>query len=175
MKLAPVIHGGGHELGIRSGTLNVPAIVGFGMACELCQKEMKQDFEHVKPLRDRLEEGLLQSLDQIHVNGHPIDRLYNNLNISFSYVESDPLLSSLGDRIAISAGSACSSGTVEASHVLKALGIPGERVHSAVRFGLGRFTTQEEVDYVIEEVTATVKKLRSMSGLYEEDQKGFQP
>lgn len=167
VKVSPQIHGGGHEGGVRSGTLNVPAIVGFGAACRICQQEMAQDESRIRKLRDRLQKGLTEQLDQVYVNGHPTERLYNNLNLSFSCTESASLIMSIGDRIAISSGSACSSGSVEMSHVLKALGIPGERIHSAVRFGLGRFTTDGEIDGAVQYLVETVKRLRSMSPLYE--------
>ena len=143
VRLVPLLHGGGQENGMRSGTLNVPAIVGFAKACEIARKEMDQENKHVSELRDRLEYGLQKELDSVYVNGHPIDRLPNNLNMSFLYIEGESLITAINGEIAVSTGSACTSGSKDPSYVLKAMGLPGERMHSSVRFGLGRFNTLE--------------------------------
>lgn len=172
--LNPLIHGGGHEGGIRSGTLNVPGIVGFGKACELAVAEMDKESARVRKLRDKLKAGLEKELDQIYVNGHPTERLPNNLNISFAYIDGQSLLTSLGETVAVSAGSACISGTPGPSFVLKAIGIREDLAHTAVRFGLGRFNTEEEVDRVIDVVVKTVKKLRAMSPLYQADKRSHE-
>jgi cysteine desulfurase len=164
--LTPIIDGGGHERGMRSGTLNVPGIVGFGKAAALCREEMAAEGARVKALRDCLNEGLHARLDEIFVNGSMEQRLPGNLNISFAYVEGESLLMGIND-IAVSSGSACTSATLEPSYVLKALGTGDDLAHSSIRFGLGRFNTQEEVDYVMEKVSAVVKRLREMSPLYE--------
>jgi len=169
VRLAPLIHGGGHERGLRSGTLHVAGIVGLAKACEITSAEMPSEMKRITTLRDRLQKGFEERLDQIHINGHPTQRLGNNLNVSFTYVEGESLLMSLGDEIAISSGSACATAKVEPSHVLKALKLSGQRVHSAVRFGLGRFTTDEDIDYVLDRVVTIVKRLRGMSPLYSED------
>jgi cysteine desulfurase len=166
VSLAPVLHGGGHEMGMRSGTLNVPGIVGFGKACEIAMQEMTEEARRTKELRDRLKAGLEKSLDGIYVNGHPTERLPGNLNISFTGLEGEALLMGINEEIAVSTGSACTSKSIEPSYVLKALGFSGERIHNTIRFGLGKYNTAEEVDYVIERVVATVKKLRQFSPLY---------
>src|SRR5437667_6860640 len=164
--LAPIIDGGGHERGMRSGTLNVTGIVGFGKAAELCNQEMKSDTERLGQLRDRLNERLHKSLDEIYINGSVEHRLPHNLNISFAYVEGESLLMGIND-VAVSSGSACTSASLEPSYVLKALGAGDDLAHSSIRFGLGRWTTKEEVDYVADKLTAVVTKLRDMSPLYE--------
>ena len=151
---------------MRSGTLNVPGIVGFAKACEIARKEMREEAKRVSELRDRLEYGLQKELDYIFVNGHPLERLSNNLNMSFLYIEGESLITAINGEIAVSTGSACTSGSKDPSYVLKAMGLPGDRMHSAVRFGLGRFNTAEEVDYVIDRVAMNVKKLRQLSSLY---------
>jgi cysteine desulfurase len=166
VRLAPVIHGGGHEQGLRSGTLNVPAIVGFAAACGVAKKEMAQENARLDKLRNRLRDTIQRGLEDTAVNGHPDQRLANNLNMSFSGIEGEALMSGLQSDVAVSAGSACTSKSVEPSYVLRALGLPGERIHSSIRFGLGRFTTEEEVDFVAARVIATVKKLRDMSPFY---------
>ena len=166
VRLAPVIHGGGHERGMRSGTLNVPAIVGFGKACEICLREMENENARLRALRDRLKDRLLKELDEVYVNGSMEHRLPNNLNVSFAYVEGESLIMGMED-IAVSSGSACTSASLEPSYVLQALGVGDELAHSSIRFGLGRFTTEEEVDYVAGKVTENVKRLREMSPLYE--------
>jgi cysteine desulfurase len=164
--LAPIIDGGGHERGMRSGTLNVPGIVGFGKAAELCLQEMASDGERLRRLRDRLNEKLHKSLDEIYINGSMEHRLPHNLNISFAYVEGESLLMGIND-VAVSSGSACTSASLEPSYVLKALGAGDDLAHSSIRFGLGRWTTEEEVDYVVEKLTQVVTRLREMSPLYE--------
>jgi cysteine desulfurase len=164
--LAPIIDGGGHERGMRSGTLNVPGIVGFGRAAELCAQEMAGESARLGKLRDRLNERLHASLDEIYVNGSMQHRLPHNLNVSFAYVEGESLLMGIND-VAVSSGSACTSSSLEPSYVLKALGAGDELAHSSIRFGLGRWTTEEEVDYVVEKLTKVVSRLREMSPLYE--------
>ena len=164
--LAPIIDGGGHERGMRSGTLNVPGIVGFGKAAELCMQEMAGDGERLRRLRDRLNEKLHQSLDEIYINGSMEHRLPHNLNISFAYVEGESLLMGIND-VAVSSGSACTSASLEPSYVLKALGAGDDLAHSSIRFGLGRWTTEDEVDYVADKLTTVVTRLREMSPLYE--------
>jgi cysteine desulfurase len=164
--VAPIIDGGGHERGMRSGTLNVPGIVGFGKAAEICRQEMGAERARIGALRDRLNDGLHRNLDEIYVNGSMEHRAPNNLNVSFAYVEGESLLMGMSD-IAVSSGSACTSATLEPSYVLKALGTGDDLAHSSIRFGLGRFNTEEEVDYVIGRVTEVVRRLREMSPLYE--------
>lgn len=172
IKLVPQIDGGGHERGYRSGTLNVPAIIGFGKAMKIGNMEMKTESKGVKALRDRLEQGLLSKLNNIRVNGHPEQRLYNNLNICFEGVEADALLLAMKD-IAVSSGSACSSASLLPSHVLKAIGLPDKLVKSSVRFGLSRFTTEEEIDYVIAKVVEKVNYLRDISDSWKTSGKGL--
>ena len=164
--LAPSIDGGGHERGMRSGTLNVPGIVGFGAAAAFCQAEMARDTERLRGLRDRLNDRLHKGLDEIFVNGSTEHRLPHSLNISFAYVEGESLLMGIND-VAVSSGSACTSASLEPSYVLKALGAGDDLAHSSIRFGLGRWTTEEEVDYVADKLIAVVTRLREMSPLYE--------
>jgi len=164
--LAEQISGGGHERGMRSGTLNVTGIVGLGKAAELCKQEMVKDTERLRKLRDRLNAELHKSLDEIYINGSIEHRLPHNLNISFAYVEGESLLMGSND-VAVSSGSACTSASLEPSYVLKALGAGDDLAHSSIRFGLGRWTTDEEVDYVVEKLTKVVRRLREMSPLYE--------
>jgi cysteine desulfurase len=164
--LAPIIDGGGHERGMRSGTLNVPGIVGFGKAAELCKQEMEAEGARLRGLRDYLNERLHANLDEIFINGSMEHRLPQNLNISFAYVEGESLLMGIND-VAVSSGSACTSASLEPSYVLKALGAGDDLAHSSIRFGLGRFTTKEEVDYVADKLTSVVSRLRDMSPLYE--------
>ena len=164
--LARQIHGGGQERGLRSGTLNVPGIVGFGAACEIARLELPEESVRVAALRGRLYAGLREGLDEIHLNGHPVHRLPGNLNVSFFGVQSDALLAGLPE-IAISAGSACASGSLHVSHVLQAIGVPDVLAHSAIRFGLGRFTTADQVEYTIGRVVETVGRLRRISPLWE--------
>jgi len=172
VRLAPVIHGGGHERGFRSGTLNVPGIVGLGKACEIARVDMVKDTEHLLMLRDRLQKGICGKLDEVFLNGHPTERLPNNLNLSFAYVEGEGMMMGLKE-IAVSSGSACTSASLEPSYVLKAMGIGDELAHSSIRFGLGRFNTVEEVDYVVEKVVSVVQRLRDMSPLYEMAKEGI--
>ncbi len=169
--VAEQINGGGHERGMRSGTLNVTGIVGFGKAAELCRLEMAEESARLRALRDRLNEGLHRELDEIYINGSTEHRLPHNLNISFAYVEGESLLMGIND-VAVSSGSACTSASLEPSYVLKALGTGDELAHSSIRFGLGRWTTEAEVDYVIEKLSSVVKRLREMSPLYEMAKEG---
>jgi cysteine desulfurase len=164
--LSALIDGGGHERGMRSGTLNVPGIVGFGKAAELCRQEMASEAERLRALRDRLNTRLHERLDEIYINGSMEHRLPHNLNISFAYVEGESLLMGIND-VAVSSGSACTSASLEPSYVLKALGAGDDLAHSSIRFGLGRWTTEEEVDYVADKLTLVVTRLREMSPLYE--------
>ncbi len=164
--LAEQISGGGHERGMRSGTLNVTGIVGLGKAAELCKQEMVKDTERLRRLRDHLNAELHKSLDEIYINGSMEHRLPHNLNISFAYVEGESLLMGIND-VAVSSGSACTSASLEPSYVLKALGAGDDLAHSSIRFGLGRWTTDEEVDYVVDKLTKVVRRLREMSPLYE--------
>ncbi len=166
VRCEPVIHGGGHERGVRSGTLNVPGIVGLGKAAELCRESQAEDIERITALRDRFWHGLSTRLGDTHLNGHPTRRIPNNLNVSFKYVEGESLMMGFSD-IAASSGSACMSAPLEPSYVLAALGVGEELAQGAVRFSVGRFTTEEEVDYAIERVCTTVEKLRAMSPAYE--------
>jgi cysteine desulfurase len=172
VRLTPIIDGGGHERGMRSGTLNVPGIVGFGAAVEIAAKEMPEEAERLRQLRDKLEAGLFEHLDEVYLNGHPTQRLPGNLNVSFAYVEGESLLMGIND-VAVSSGSACTSATLEPSYVIRALGVGEELAHSSIRFGLGRFNTEEEIDYVAERVSREVKRLREMSPLYEMAREGI--
>jgi cysteine desulfurase len=172
VRLTPIIDGGGHERGMRSGTLNVTGIVGFGAACEIAIKELPEEARYLSGLRDRLQAGLFERLDEIYLNGHPTERLPGNLNVSFAYVEGESLLMGIND-VAVSSGSACTSATLEPSYVIRALGINEELAHSSIRFGLGRFNTEDEVDYVADRVTREVKRLREMSPLYEMAKEGI--
>ena len=171
VQLAPILDGGGHERGMRSGTLNVPGIVGLGKACEICSNEMPEEACRLAGLRNRLRDKITAGLDEIYVNGSWEQRLPGNLNISFAYVEGESLLMGVND-IAVSSGSACTSATLEPSYVLKALGTGDDLAHSSIRFGLGRFNTQAEVDYTAERVIETVKRLRELSPLYEMAKEG---
>ena len=164
--LASMIDGGGHERGMRSGTLNVPGIVGFGKAAELCRQELVTESDRIRQLRDRLNARLHERLHDIDVNGTMDNRLPNNLNISVSHVEGASLLIAIDD-VAVSSGSACTSASAEPSYVLKALGTRDDLARSSLRFGLGRWTTAEEVDYVSEKVASVVRRLREMSPVYE--------
>jgi cysteine desulfurase len=164
--LSEQISGGGHERGLRSGTLNVPGIVGLGAAAAICKAEMAAEGQRLRALRDRLNDRLHQGLDDIYVNGSMEHRLPHNLNISVAYVEGESLLMGIND-VAVSSGSACTSASLEPSYVLKAIGATDDLAHSSIRFGLGRWTTEEEVDYVAEKVTSVVRRLREMSPLYE--------
>ncbi|MDZ4344309.1 MAG: IscS subfamily cysteine desulfurase [Candidatus Binatia bacterium] len=165
VKLTPIIDGGGHERGIRSGTPNVPGIVGLGKACEIAQLETAAEAERLVGLRERLKEGIFGELDDVYVNGHLKKRLPGNLNVSFAYVEGESLLMALKE-IAVSTGSACTSASLEPSHVLRALGVPDELAHTSIRFGLGRFNTEDEVDFTIKRVVEEVRRLRALSPVY---------
>jgi cysteine desulfurase len=172
VQLTAQMDGGGHERGMRSGTLNVPGIVGLGEACALAQAEMPAESKRLAFLRDKLKDRLMNSLDEVYINGTLEHRLPNNLNISFAYVEGESLLMGINE-IAVSSGSACTSATLEPSYVLKALGAGDDLAHSSIRFGLGRFNTEEEVDYVAGKVIEVVKKLRELSPLYEMFKEGI--
>ncbi|HEX2536505.1 MAG TPA: IscS subfamily cysteine desulfurase [Chitinophagaceae bacterium] len=172
VKVTAQMDGGGHERGMRSGTLNVPGIVGFGKACELCRLEMQQDAERLSKLRDKLETALL-GLEEAYVNGSVEHRLPHVSNISFKYVEGEGLMMGFNKDIALSSGSACTSASLEPSYVLKALGLGDDLAHSSLRFGLGRYTTEEQIDYTIEAVSRTVNKLREMSPLWEMYKEGI--
>ncbi|CBK43693.1 MAG: IscS subfamily cysteine desulfurase [Nitrospira sp.] len=172
VRIAAQMDGGGHERGMRSGTLPVPLIVGFGKACELCEQEMAADAARLSVMRDRLHATITKALEDVYLNGHPTERLPHNLNISFAYVEGESLLMGCKE-IALSSGSACTSATLEPSYVLRALGVGAELAHSSIRFGLGRFTLDEEVDYAGKRIIETVTKLREMSPLYEMAKEGI--
>lgn len=166
VQLTAQMDGGGHERGMRSGTLNVPAIVGLGAACELAQQEMAVESVRLRGLRDRLRAKLEANLEEVYINGSMEHRLPNNLNMSFAYVEGESLLMGIND-IAVSSGSACTSATLEPSYVLKALGLGDDLAHTSIRFGLGRFNTEAEVDYVAQKMIDVVNKLRELSPLWE--------
>jgi len=172
VQLSAIIDGGGHERGMRSGTLNVPGIVGLGEACAICKEEMPAESARLRRLRDRLKEGLFTRLNEVYINGSMEHRLPNNLNISFAYVEGESLLMGIND-VAVSSGSACTSATLEPSYVLKALGVGEDLAHTSIRFGLGRFNSEEEVDYVIDRLVQVVNKLRELSPLYEMAKEGI--
>jgi cysteine desulfurase len=172
VKVTAQMDGGGHERGMRSGTLNVPGIVGFGKACELALQEMDADAKRLEVLRDKLENALLK-LEEAYVNGSKEHRLPHVSNISFKYVEGEGLMMGFNKNIALSSGSACTSASLEPSYVLKALGLGDDLAHSSLRFGLGRFTTEEQIDYTIDAVTQTVLKLREMSPLWEMYKEGI--
>jgi cysteine desulfurase len=172
VQLSAIIDGGGHERGMRSGTLNVTGISGLGKACEIAQQEMPKEAERLRGLRDRLRTGLEAKLDEVFINGSMEHRLPNNLNMSFAYVEGESLLMGIND-VAVSSGSACTSATLEPSYVLKALGVGEDLAHTSIRFGLGRFNTEEEVDYVVDKMVQVVTKLRELSPLYEMAKEGI--
>jgi cysteine desulfurase len=185
VRLTPIIYGGGHERGMRSGTLNVPGIVGFGKACELVREGMADEAQRELRLRERLREGIFSQLDEVYLNGHPTHRLPGNINVSFAFVEGESMLMGLNGSvhpiaasaslppIAVSSGSACTSATLEPSYVLKALGVGDDLAHTSIRFGIGRFNTEEEVDYVTERVVSEVRRLRDLSPLYEMAREGI--
>jgi cysteine desulfurase len=185
VRLSPIIDGGGHERGMRSGTLNVPGIVGLGKACELVRVGMADEAQRELRLRERLRDGLFSQLDEIYLNGHPTHRLPGNLNVSFAFVEGESLLMGLNGSvhpiaasasmapIAVSSGSACTSATLEPSYILKALGVGDDLAHTSIRFGVGRFNTDEEVDYVVDRVVSEVRRLRDLSPLYEMAKEGI--
>ena len=172
VQISEQINGGGHERGMRSGTLNVPGIVGLGAACEICQNEMAAESKREAELRDYLKNKLEKALDYTQVNGNMDHHLPGNLNMSFVYVEGESLLMGIND-IAVSSGSACTSATLEPSYVLKALGLGDDVAHSSIRFGLGRFNTKAEVDYVSDKLIDVVSKLRELSPLYEMVKEGI--
>src|SRR5499425_1421710 len=167
VRLAAMIDGGGHERGMRSGTVPVPLVVGFGKAAEICREVMAEEGKRTALLRDRLQDLILSKVDEAFVNGHPAHRLPHNLNISFAYVEGESVLMGLNKESALSSGSACTSSTLEPSYVIAALGVDSELAHSSIRFGLHRFSTEEEVDYVGRRTVEVVHRLRDMSPLYE--------
>lgn len=164
IKLLPQMDGGGHEGGMRSGTLNVPAIVGFGKALGIARSQMAAESKRLAAQRDRMWKGFTEQLDEVYLNGHPVHRLPNNLNVSFGHVDDSALMMNMKE-IAVSTGSACSTGNPEPSHVLRALKLPADRLHSSLRFGLGRFTTDEEVEFTIQHVVESVKRLREFSAV----------
>src|SRR5258708_19266389 len=165
VRLTPMVDGGGHERGMRSGTLNVPGIVGLGAACELAGKEMPEESQRLIKLRSQLQAGLFERLDEVYINGQPTERLRGNLNVSFAYVEGESLLMGISD-VAVSSGSACTSATLEPSYVIRALGTNEELAHSSIRFGMGRFNTEEEDDFVTYRGSPQVKRLPRLSHLY---------
>ncbi len=167
VRIAPMVDGGGHERGMRSGTVPVPLVVGFGRAAEICREVMAEEGTRLAALRDRLQEQILSKVDEAYVNGHPSLRLPHNLNISFAYVEGESVLMGLNKEAALASGSACTSATLEPSYVISALGVDSELAHSSIRFGLHRFTTEEEVDFVARKTVEVVQRLREMSPLYE--------
>lgn len=172
VRIVAQMDGGGHERGARSGTLNVPGIVGFAKAAEILVKEGAAEIERIRGLRDRLHQKLTSELDSVVLNGHPTRRLPGNLNVSFAFVEGEGLMMAIKD-VAVSSGSACTSASLEPSYVLRSMGLDEDLAHSSIRFGLGRFNTEEEVDYVGALVVEKVKKLREMSPLYEMHQQGI--
>lgn len=173
VRIVAEMDGGGHERGMRSGTLNVPSIVGFGKACEIASKEWKADAEYAFALRERLRKKLFEQLDEVYLNGaEDPNRLPGNLNVSFNFVEGEAMIMAIKD-VAVSSGSACTSASLEPSYVLRALGVGEELAHSSIRFGLGKYNTEEEVDYVADLVVKQVKRLREMSPLYEMHQEGI--
>ncbi len=172
VQITAQIDGGGHERGMRSGTLNVPGIVGLGAACELCNQEMEAETKRLRYLRDKLKTTLEAGLDEVYINGSMEHRLPHSLNMSFAYVEGESLLMGINE-IAVSSGSACTSATLEPSYVLKALGVGDDVAHSSIRFGIGRFNTEEEIDYTAAKLIDVVKKLRELSPLYEMAKEGI--
>ncbi len=172
VRLAAIVHGGGHERGMRSGTLNVPGIVGFGKAIEVAGRVMSDESSRIKRLRDLLWDRIRSELDEVFLNGHPTEHLPGNLNVSFAYVEGESLMMGMKE-LAVSSGSACTSASLEPSYVLKNIGVGEDLAHTSIRFGLGRFTTEEEVDFAAEKVISTVRKLRDLSPLYEMAKEGI--
>lgn len=172
VRLSPQMHGGGHERGMRSGTLNVPGIVGLGAACKIAKDDFEKDQAHYNKLRTRLEQHIRSALDHVELNGDETHRLPTTFNISFAYVEGESLIMGIPE-VAVSSGSACTSASLEPSYVLRALGVGDDLAHSSIRFSVGRFTTEEEVDRAAETVIKTVRKLRDMSPLYEMAQEGI--
>jgi cysteine desulfurase len=179
VRVVQQIDGGGHERGMRSGTLNIPGIVGLGHAAQIAKRDLAIDSARTIALRDRLHRLITDELDEVYLNGHPLHRLPGNLNLSFAYIEGESMLMGLNGSahadlpaIAVSSGSACTSATLEPSYVLKALGVGDDLAHTSIRFGLGRFNTDEEVDYVADRVIREVTRLREMSPLYEMAKEG---
>ncbi|NDQ57691.1 MAG: IscS subfamily cysteine desulfurase [Acidipila sp.] len=172
VQLSAILDGGGHERGMRSGTLNVTGIVGFGKASEICMNEMPVESARLMKLRDRLKDNILSQLDEVYINGSMTHRLPHNMNMSFAFVEGESMLMGIND-IAVSSGSACTSATLEPSYVLKALGVGEDLAHTSIRFGIGRFNTEEEIDYVTGRVVETVVRLRELSPLYEMAKEGM--
>jgi cysteine desulfurase len=172
VRLDPIFDGGGHERGMRSGTLAVPMIVGLGTACEIARKEMPEESARLIRLREKLKTGIMKQLEEVYLNGHPTERQPGNLNISFAFVEGEGLMMGMKE-IAVSSGSACTSASLEPSYVLKALGLGDELAHSSIRFGIGRFNTEEEIDYTIASTVKAVSHLRDMSPLYEMHKQGI--
>jgi cysteine desulfurase len=172
VRLDAQIDGGGHERGMRSGTLAVPLIIGLGKACEIAQKEMVEESKRTFALRERLRKGIMEKLTETYLNGHPEARLPGNANISFAYVEGEGLMMGIKD-VAVSSGSACTSASLEPSYVLRALGVGDELAHSSIRFGIGRFTNEEEIDFTVNLVVREVNRLREMSPLFEMAQQGI--
>jgi cysteine desulfurase len=167
VRIAPIIDGGGHERGMRSGTLNVASVVGFGKAAEIARQEMADESARLLRLREKLRKGIMEQLDMVEVNGSLEHRLPGSLNISFAYVEGESVLMGLNKETALSSGSACTSATLEPSYVIAALGASAELAHSSIRFSLHRFNTDEEVEYVGQRTIEVIKRLRDMSPLYE--------
>ncbi|KAG9394670.1 cysteine desulfurase [Carpediemonas membranifera] len=172
IRLAPVISGGGQERGIRSGTVATPLAVGLGRAAELAEGEMDRDHRHISSLADKLWTGIQRRIPHVTLNGHPTKRYVGNLNVSFSYVEGESLIMGLHD-VAVSSGSACTSASLEPSYVLHALGVPADQSHTSLRMGLGRFSTEDEVEFTLEHLAGTVGRLRELSPLYEMVQEGI--
>lgn len=172
VRLSPIIHGGGHERGMRSGTLDVPSIVGLGKAAEIAREEMEEEAKRLTAIRERFWAGLSEKLDHLHLNGHATERVPGNLNVSFEYVEGEGLMMAMKD-LAVSSGSACTSASLEPSYVLKALGLGDELAHTSIRYGFGRFTTDEEVEFALKTTIEAVTKLRDMSPLYEMVKEGI--
>jgi cysteine desulfurase len=172
VRLEAMIHGGGQERGMRSGTLPTPLCVGLGEACAIAQAEMPEEAKRLEVLRDRLHHGITERLPEVYLNGDQTHRLPGNLNLSFAYVEGEGLMMGIKD-LAVSSGSACTSASLEPSYVLRALGVHEELAHTSIRFGLGRFTTVDEIDMAIEQVVSAVSRLRELSPLWEMAQEGI--
>jgi cysteine desulfurase len=172
VRLEPLLDGGGHERGLRSGTLPVPLVVGFGRACELCRAEMTEEAQRLTSLRERLRSGIQDRLESVQLNGHPTERLPNNLNLSFAFVDGEALMMAVRD-VAVSSGSACTSAEPEPSYVLRAMGVPDALARASLRFGLGRFTTEEEINYAANAFVAAVERLRGISPEYEMHRQGL--
>lgn len=172
VRIAEQMHGGGHERGMRSGTLNVPSIVGFGKAAELARTEMTEESKRLAVLRDKMHREITKAIPEVYLNGHPTQRLPHNLNLSFAYIEGESMIMGMKE-LAVSSGSACTSASLEPSYVLKAIGVGEELAHTSIRFGLGRYTTEEEVDFAIKKVIETATKLRELSPLWEMAQEGI--